>query len=228
VYYAKSFNSDVPKTVDILSDILQNSKLEPAAIERERDVILREQEEVDKQLEEVVFDHLHATAYQNQPLGRTILGPKENIASIQRTDLVDYIKTNYTADRMVLVGAGGVPHDQLVKLAEQHFGSLPSQPPTSAASAVAAEQKRTPDFIGSEVRIRDDTIPTANIALAVEGVSWKDDDYFTALVTQAIVGNWDRAMGNSPYLGSKLSTFVSNHNLANSFMSFSTSYSDTG
>jgi processing peptidase subunit beta len=228
VYYAKSFNSDVPKAVDILSDILQNSKLEPAAIERERDVILREQEEVDKQLEEVVFDHLHATAYQNQPLGRTILGPKENIASIQRGDLVDYIKTNYTADRMVLVGAGGVPHHQLVKLAEQHFGSLPSQPPTSAASAVAAEQKRIPDFIGSEVRIRDDTIPTANIALAVEGVSWKDDDYFTALVTQAIVGNWDRAMGNSPYVGSKLSTFVSNHNLANSFMSFSTSYSDTG
>src|SRR2546423_13150549 len=110
VYYAKSFNSDVPKTVDILSDILQNSKLEPAAVERERDVILREQEEVDKQLEEVVFDHLHATAFQHQPLGRTILGPKENIASIQRQDLVDYIKTNYTADRMVLVSAGGIPH----------------------------------------------------------------------------------------------------------------------
>merc|ERR1712225_109456 len=32
---------------------------------------------VDKQLEEVVFDHLHATAYMHQPLGRTILGPKE-------------------------------------------------------------------------------------------------------------------------------------------------------
>lgn len=228
VYYAKSFNADVPKAVDILSDILQNSKLETAAIERERDVILREQEEVDKQLEEVVFDHLHATAFQNQPLGRTILGPKENIKSINRDNLVDYIKTNYTADRMVLVGAGGIPHDQLVKLAEQQFGSLPSQPPSSSASAVAAEQKRTPDFIGSEVRLRDDTIPTANIALAVEGVSWKDDDYFTALITQAIVGNWDRAMGNSPFLGSKLSHFVGHHNLANSFMSFSTSYSDTG
>ena len=71
-------------------------------------------------------------------------------------------------------------------------------------------------------------MPTANIAIAVEGVSWKDDDYFTALVTQAIVGNWDRAMGNSPYLGSKLSTFIHEHKLANSFMSFSTSYSDTG
>ena len=228
VYYAKSFNSDVPKTIAILSDILQNSKLDPSAVERERDVIIRESEEVDKQLEEVVFDHLHATAFQGQPLGRTILGPRENIASIQREDLIDYIKTNYTADRMVLVSAGGIPHDELVKLAEQHFSSLPTAPPTSHASRIAAEQKRKPDFVGSEVRIRDDTIPTANIAIAVEGVSWKDDDYFTALVTQAIVGYWDRAMGNSPELGGKLSTFIADYNMANSFMSFSTSYSDTG
>ncbi|KAL4895779.1 putative mitochondrial processing peptidase beta subunit [Aspergillus ambiguus] len=228
VYYAKSFNNDVPKAVDILADILQNSKLEPAAIERERDVILREQEEVDKQLEEVVFDHLHATAFQGQPLGRTILGPKENIQTISRENLTDYIKTNYTADRMVLVGAGGIPHEQLVRLAEEHFGSLPNKPPTSAALTLAAEQKRTPEFIGSEVRLRDDTVPTAHLALAVEGVSWKDDDYFTGLVTQAIVGNWDRAMGNSSFLGSKLSSLVEHQGLANSFMSFSTSYSDTG
>ena len=218
----------MPAAVGILSDILQNSKLEPSAIERERDVILREQEEVDKQMEEVVFDHLHATAFQGQPLGRTILGPKENIQSIQREDLVNYIQQNYTADRMVLVGAGGVPHKQLVDLAEKHFSSLPTEATTSASSAIAAYQKRKPDFIGSEVRVRDDTIPTAHIAIAVEGVSWKDDDYFTALVTQAIVGNWDRAMGNSPYLGSRLSTFIHEHKLANSFMSFSTSYSDTG
>ena len=64
VYYAKSFRKDVPQAVDIISDILQNSKLESAAIERERDVIVREQQEVDKQHEEVVFDHLHAVAYQ--------------------------------------------------------------------------------------------------------------------------------------------------------------------
>lgn len=191
-------------------------------------MILREQEEVDKQLEEVVFDHLHATAFQGQPLGRTILGPKENIQTINRDNLVEYIKTNYTADRMVLVGSGGVPHEQLVRLAEEHFGGLPNQPPTSAAVALSAEQKRAPEFIGSDVRLRDDTIPTANIALAVEGVSWKDDDYFTALIAQAIIGNWDRAMGNSPFLGSKLSSVVNYQGLANSFMSFSTSYSDTG
>jgi processing peptidase subunit beta len=42
VYYAKVFKSDVPKAVEILADILQNSLLDEAAITRERDVILRE------------------------------------------------------------------------------------------------------------------------------------------------------------------------------------------
>lgn len=134
----------MPKTVDILADILQNSKLDPKAVERERDVILREQEEVDKQLEEVVFDHLHATAYQNQPLGRTILGPRENILSITRDDLVDYISTNYTADRMVLVGAGGVPHEELVKLAEKHLGGLRSAPRIPMPQKLPPSKRESP------------------------------------------------------------------------------------
>jgi processing peptidase subunit beta len=65
--------------VEILSDILQNSTLGEAEIERERGVILREMQEVETNLQEVVFDHLHSTAYQGTPLGRTILGPTENI-----------------------------------------------------------------------------------------------------------------------------------------------------
>ena len=36
-------------------------------------------QEVDTQVEEVIFDHLHSIAYQGTPLGRTILGPTENI-----------------------------------------------------------------------------------------------------------------------------------------------------
>ncbi|KAF8895118.1 Metalloenzyme, LuxS/M16 peptidase-like protein [Infundibulicybe gibba] len=225
VYYAKSFRQDVPKAVDIISDILQNSKLENPAIERERDVILREQQEVDKQLEEVVFDHLHAVAFQGQPLGRTILGPKANILSIKRDDLSSYIKTNYTADRMVLVGTGGVEHSELVKLAEKHFASLPVSP---NPIPLGRQSHPKTSFVGSEVRIRDDDIPTANIAIAVEGVGWSSPDYFPMMVMQSIFGNWDRSLGASPLLSSRLSHIISSNNLANSFMSFSTSYSDTG
>ncbi|KAF7982865.1 hypothetical protein HWV62_25090 [Athelia sp. TMB] len=225
VYYAKSFRKDVPKAVDIISDILQNSKLETSAIERERDVILREQQEVDKQLEEVVFDHLHSIAFQGQPLGRTILGPKANILSIKQDDLSSYIKTNYTADRMVLVGTGGVDHQELVQLAEKHFSGLPV---SSNPIPLGRQAHAKTSFVGSEVRIRDDDIPTANIAIAVEGVGWSSPDYFPMLVMQSIFGNWDRSLGASPLLSSRLSHIISSNNLANSFMSFSTSYSDTG
>lgn len=45
-YYAKVMDNDVPKALDILADILQNSKFEEHRINRERDVILREMEEV--------------------------------------------------------------------------------------------------------------------------------------------------------------------------------------
>lgn len=186
VFYAKAFRQDVGKAVDIVSDILQNSKLDASAIERERDVILREQEEVEKQAEEVVFDHLHEVAFQDQALGRTILGPKENILSISRDDLTNYIQSKYTADRMVLVGAGGVEHEELVKLAEKHFSHLPvAQNPIR----LGENQYEPSRFVGSEVRVRDDTSSTCNIAIAVEGASWKSPDYYPMLVLQSIFGN---------------------------------------
>lgn len=228
VFYAKSLKSDVPKTVDILSDILTNSKLDEQAIDRERDVILREEEEVAKQYEEVVFDHLHSVAFQGQPLGRTILGPRENILEITKAELTNYIKYNYKADRMVLVGAGAVEHEELVQLAEKYFAGLPTSKKPVAPGTGSRSAHDVPAFVGSEVRIRDDLLPAAHIALAVEGVSWSSPDYYTALVAQAIIGNWDRATGTAPNQGSRLSSIVSQNQLANSFMSFSTSYSDTG
>jgi processing peptidase subunit beta len=163
--------------------------------------------------------------FTGQALGRTILGPKDNILSIKREDLASYINTNYTADRMVLVGSGGIEHESLVKLAEKHFSSLP----VSSNPIPLGQQTTTPTkFVGSEVRVRDDTQPTVNVAIAVEGVSWRSADYFPMLVLQSIMGNWDRSLGASPLLSSRLSHIISSNNLANSFMHFSTSYSDTG
>ena len=126
---------------------------------------------------------------------------------------------------MVLVGTGGVEHQELVQLAEKHFSSLPVSPKPIRLGRQA--HPRT-SFVGSEVRIRNDEIPTANIAIAVEGVGWSSPDYFPMLVMQSIFGNWDRSLGASPLLSSRLSNIISTNNLANSFMSFSTSYSDTG
>jgi processing peptidase subunit beta len=126
---------------------------------------------------------------------------------------------------MVLVGAGGVDHGELVKLAEKHFSSLPvSSNPIRLGTA--AQDK--PSFVGSEVRLRDDELNAAHIAIAVEGVGWSSPDYFPMMVLQSVFGNWDRSLGSAPHLSSKLSDIIASNGLANSFMSFSTSYADTG
>ena len=146
VYFAKVFKDDVGRAVEILSDILLNSKLDENAIRREKDVILREMTEVNKQQEELVLDHLHATAFQGTGLGHTILGSVENIVNMQQKHLQDYIATHYTAPRMVIVGAGAVDHAQLCDLSAKHFGSLPS---ASSAPAVIMEPAA---FTGSDYR----------------------------------------------------------------------------
>ena len=144
---------------------------------------------------------------------------------IKRDNLTSYIKTNYTADHMVLIGAGGVDHGELVKAAERSFGTLPVSLNPISLSRTAHPK---PDFIGSEVRIRDDNILMAHIAVAVEGVSWSPPDYYPMLTMQSIFGNWNRVLGSASLLSSRLSDTITKHNLANSYMSFSTPYSDTG
>lgn len=44
--------------------------------------------------------------------------------SIKNSDLIKYVGTHYKAPRMVLSAAGGINHDQLVRLSEEHFGKL--------------------------------------------------------------------------------------------------------
>lgn len=189
VFYAKCLSKDVPKAVEILGDIIQNSKLGEAEIERERGVILREMQEVESNLQEVVFDHLHATAYQGTPLGNTILGPTKNIKSITRQDLKDYVDTHYHTPRIVLSAAGGVHHNDLVKLAEKELNKLKNtfdgKPPILSPCR----------FTGSEVRIRDDSLPLAHIAIAVEGCGWTDQDNVPLMVANTLIGAWDRSQG---------------------------------
>merc|ERR1711981_223855 len=189
VYYAKVFKDDVPQAIDILSDILQNSKLDEGAIERERGVILREMEEVMANREEVIFDELHATAFQGTPLGRTILGPEENILKINRDDLEKYIKTHYTAPRMCVAGAGAVSHDQLCDLAGKAFDKLP----TTAASDVVLNRENR--FTGSDARFEDPEATDTHFALAFPTVGWTDPSSVTFMVMQSLLGQWDRTSG---------------------------------
>lgn len=163
VYYAKVFKNDVPKAVEIISDILLNSLLDEGAIRRERDVILRESEEVSKQYEEVLLDHVHEAAFLGNGLGRTILGPEENIRSLTRQDLESYIKTHYTSDRIVIAGAGAVEHKQLVELTDKYFGKLTRSP--ADGSTLLFEPAV---FTGSDKRIRYDSMQVSGLRMTVD------------------------------------------------------------
>lgn len=227
VYYTKCLERDVNQNIDILSDLLTKSKLEKRAIENERHVILQESDEVDKMYDEVVFDHLHAVAFKNQDLGRTILGPRELIKTINRDDLVNYITTNYKGDRMALIGVGCVDHDALVEQAQKHFGHIKkSTVPFNHGDDV-------PIFHGSETRVQDDSMPVTHVALAVEGVSWSAPDFFTASVANGIIGTWDRSVGIGSNSPSPLAITAAMGGpdkmpIANSYMAYTTSYADTG
>ncbi|XP_070552926.1 mitochondrial-processing peptidase subunit beta-like [Ptychodera flava] len=222
VYYAKAFANDLPKAVEILADIVQNSTLGETEINRERGVILREMEEVETNLQEVIFDHLHATAYQGTALGRTILGPTENIKSITKEDLLDYISTHYKGPRIVLSAAGGVDHDHLVDLAHQNLGNLGTEYENEIPLLPPCR------FTGSEIRVRDDAMPLAHVAIAVESVGWAHPDTIPLMVANTMIGTWDRSHGGGTNVASKLASVCTEGNLCHSFQSFNTCYNDTG
>jgi len=219
VFYAKCLKNDVPKAVDILADILQNSKLDEANVEDERSTILREMEEVGKQEGEVIMDHLHSVAFQGSSLAYTILGPQENIKSITKNDLANYIKKHYVGNRLVLAAAGGVNHEQIVQLAKSTLGSLP---------AGSSPHLPTPPFTGSMVTVQDDTKPNTHIAIGLRGVGWSHPDHFGILLLQALTGSYDRNLGGGKAVSPKLIEIISEEKLAHRLTSYNTCYHDTG
>ncbi|MBA0766666.1 hypothetical protein Gotri_015688 [Gossypium trilobum] len=223
-YYAKVMDKDVFKALDILADILQNSKFEEHRISRERDVILREMEEVEGQTEEVIFDHLHSTAFQYTPLGRTILGPADNIRTITKEHLQSYIQTHYTAPRMVIAASGAVKHEEIVDQVKKLFTKLSSDP-TTGFQLVMNEPAT---FTGSEVRMINDDVPLAQFAVAFEGASWTDPDSIALMVMQAMLGSWSKNAGGGKHMGSELAQRVGINEIAESMMAFNTNYKDTG
>lgn len=223
-FFADVQGRDVPAALDVLSDILQHPRFPQQAIQRERGVILREMEEVQGMMEEVIFDHLHAAAFRDHPLGDTILGPKENIESISKKDLQQYISTHYTCPRMVISAAGAVNHDEVVDQVRELFTGF-STDPTTADQLVEANPAI---FTGSEVRVENEEMPLAHLAIAFKGSSWTDPSSIPLMVIQSILGSWNRSIGVGNCSGSALARGISNGGLAESLMAFNTNYRDTG
>ncbi|MBT4722392.1 insulinase family protein [Candidatus Falkowbacteria bacterium] len=119
-YYIKIDSKKIELAVDILSDMLLNSKFDNAEINRERGVIL---EEINMYHDNPMM-HIETTfeesVYSGSSLGWDVAGPGSVIKKITRKQLVDYKNDYYRADNVVIIAAGKV--DQKVeKLIKEKF-----------------------------------------------------------------------------------------------------------
>ena len=177
----------------------------------------------------MIFDLLHETAYPNSGLGRTILGPEANIKTISQKNLQDYIRTNYVGPRIVVAGAGAIDHAALTKLAAASaLGALPAAPPADLAAAAAAAAAQPPMFVGSQLKLRNDDLGLAHLAIAFETGGWTHPSAFPLMVMEMLLGAWDRTQGAGPNMASVLCRKVGELDLAHSVSTFNTKYSETG
>ena len=72
-------------------------------------------------------------------------------------------------------------------------------------------------FTGSDVRVRDDEMPHAHIAVAVEGAGWPNPDNIPLMITNTLIGTWDRTVGGGSGMAGQLALECSRRALCNSF-----------
>lgn len=180
VYYIKSQAQHLEKSVDILADILLNSTFDETELERERGVILQELSASLDTPDDVIFDIYKDAAFGDTSLGRTILGPEENIKSFSRQELIDYFENQYTSQNMVFSVAGNVKAQDVFALAEKYFGQIPNKKPKQPAQI-------SPYIGGNEVRKKED-LSQVQFILGFETVPLTHEDYYIASVASAILG----------------------------------------
>ncbi|WP_371156597.1 M16 family metallopeptidase [Jannaschia sp. 2305UL9-9] len=177
-YYARVLKDDVPLAVDLISDIVLNPVFDAREIEVERGVILQEIGQALDTPDDIIFDWLQEAAYPEQPMGRTILGPTERVSAFDRADLTRFVSQNYGPGQMILSAAGAVDHDAIVRLAEDLFAHLPTQP------QALPEISR---FQGGEAR-HIKALEQAHVAIGFAQPGYRDDDIYTAQIYASVMG----------------------------------------
>lgn len=124
-YFVKSAVSHVELCLDVLSDMLQHSKLDGAEIEKEKGVILEEINLYEDTPSRKIGDVYENLLYGDTPMGWDIAGEKDVIRKITREDFQKYMGSLYSADNITVVVAGGVDLEKTLKLIENYFGNMP-------------------------------------------------------------------------------------------------------
>ncbi len=177
-YYARVLDEDTPLALDVIADILLNPTFDPGEIETERGVILQEIGQSLDTPDDVIFDWLQETAFPDQPMGRSILGPAERVRSFSQADLRGFVGQHYGPEQMILSAAGAVDHDEVVRQAEALFGGMSRRDPYDLSPARFASGERR------EVK----GLEQAHFALAFEAPGYSHEDVYAAQVYASVLG----------------------------------------
>lgn len=181
VYWCKVAQLHLNLALDVLVDILLNSRLDPQEIERERRVITEEihmNKDSPSQRADMLIDEL---LWPEHPLGRDIAGDKESIANISRDDLLDFLLSHYRPESTVVTIAGNIQHQETVAIVNQALGKWTSK-------RKHREYKPYQENLDRHVHIEKRDTEQVHLCLALPGLSLFHPKRFTLDLLNTILG----------------------------------------
>ena len=181
IYWCKVASPHFPIALDVLSDLLLNSRFDSKDIKKERQVIMEEIKmnlDTPQQRVNVLIDEL---LWPEQPLGREVIGYKDTVSSATRQVLLDYLARRYVANNVVLSVAGNIQHEEAMAQIEPLFKKL--APGDLAAGYVTSDEQTA-----VRLRIEPKDIEQAHICLAVHGFSRSHPQRFTIDLLNTVLG----------------------------------------
>lgn len=123
-YYIKAGKNNIESCIELLSDMLKNSKLESSEIEKEKGVIIEEMNLYEDTPMRNIGDIFERLLYGDTPLGWDTIGEKEIIRSITREDFMKYLESFYSPSNMTVVFAGGITEKEGFELANKYLSEM--------------------------------------------------------------------------------------------------------
>ena len=110
------------KAIELIADVAFNSTYPANEVEKEKEVIIDEINSYRDAPAEEIFDEFENNLYKGHEMGRNILGTTDLVSNYTRTDLCNFIKNNYSTDKMVVATIGDIPFTKFKNKIISHFG----------------------------------------------------------------------------------------------------------
>lgn len=181
-YYAKVSSQFLDTALDVISDVFLNSTLPEKEITKERGAIIQEidmYEDMPMRTIDNVFDALIFGG--DHPLGRTILGPKENIRSFKRKEFDTYLKRNYTPANTVVCVAGNFSQAKVLAKIKRDFGRVKRSLPPEFMGFVSEQH-------APRTAIKEKQTDQTQLMLGVPAYPYLHKDEYVLAVLATILG----------------------------------------